>query len=95
MKKERHLQASLTALFSRHREIGLLLILIVLWGVVGLRNPLFLSGDKILFILKDTAPLFVLAAGIALAGFFVCLRIRVPRQPDPAVPAETGAAPSV
>jgi len=64
MKKERHLQASLTALFSRHREIGLLLILIVLWGVVGLRNPLFLSGDKILFILKDTAPLFVLAAGM-------------------------------
>lgn len=37
---------------------------------------------------------FVLAAGIALAGFFVCLRIRVPRQPDPATPVETGAAPS-
>jgi rhamnose transport system permease protein len=36
----------------------------VLWGVVGLRNPLFLTWDKFLFILKDTAPLFVLAAGM-------------------------------
>ena len=36
----------------------------------------------------------IVAAGIALAGFFVCLRIRVPRQPDPATPAATGAAPT-
>ncbi|MEZ4386814.1 MAG: MFS transporter [Candidatus Krumholzibacteriia bacterium] len=37
---------------------------------------------------------FVAAAVIALAGFFVCLRIRVPRQPEPADPAPLGATPS-
>ena len=37
---------------------------------------------------------FVLAAGIALAGFFVCLRIRVPRQIDPADSSGSGAAPT-
>ena len=37
---------------------------------------------------------FVLAAGIALAGFFVCLRIRVPRRIDPADSSGSGAAPT-
>lgn len=64
MKKDKNLQLTLVSLFTRHREIGLLLIVVVLMAVVGLRNSLFLTGDKILFILKDTAPLFVLAAGM-------------------------------
>ena len=64
MKKGKNRQASVVSLFSKHREIGLLLILAVLTVVVGLRNPLFLTGDKMLFILKDTAPLFILAAGM-------------------------------
>ena len=64
MKREKSKRLSFVALFSRHREIGLGLILAVLLGVVGLRNPLFLTGDKMMFILKDTAPLFVLAAGM-------------------------------
>ena len=40
MKKGKNRQASVVSLFSRHREIGLLLILAVwLTVVVGLRNP--------------------------------------------------------
>jgi hypothetical protein len=34
----------------------------------------------------------VLAGAIALAGFFVCLRIRVPAPPAPAPLAEAGPA---
>lgn len=64
MKKNKDWQSTVVTLFSRHREIGLLLILAALWLVVGLRNPLFLTWDKFLFILKDTAPMFVLAAGM-------------------------------
>ena len=37
---------------------------------------------------------FVLAAAIALAGFFVCLRIRVPRRPGPGDSAPSRAASS-
>ena len=64
MRKDKSLQNSLISLFSKHREIGLLFILAALVLLVGLRNPLFLTGDKFLFILKDTAPLFILAAGM-------------------------------
>ncbi len=64
MRKDKGLQNYLIAMFSKHREIGLLLILAALVALVGLRNPLFLTGDKFLFILKDTAPLFILAAGM-------------------------------
>ncbi len=64
MRDGKNRQAPIVSLFSRHREIGLLLILAALWLVVGLRNPLFLTWDKFFFILKDTAPLFILAAGM-------------------------------
>lgn len=64
MRKDKGLQGSLISVFSKHREIGLLLIIAALAALVGLRNPLFLTGDKLLFILKDTAPLFILAAGM-------------------------------
>ena len=52
------------SLVSKHREIGLLIIIAALVAIVGIRNPLFLTGEKFLFILEDTAPLFVLAAGM-------------------------------
>ncbi len=64
MRKDKGLQNYLIAMFSKHREIGLLLILATLVALIGLRNPLFLTGDKLLFILKDTTPLFILAAGM-------------------------------
>ena len=64
MKEKKSLQNSLVSMFSKHREIGLLLIIAVLALLVGLRNPLFFSWDKFLFIIKDTAPLFILAAGM-------------------------------
>jgi len=78
VKKNKNLQSSLVTLFAKHREIGLLLILVVLWAVVGLRNPLFLSGDKILFILKDTAPLFILAAGMMCVLLVGSIDISIP-----------------
>ena len=64
MQTDTKLRNSLFSMFSKYREIGLLLIIAALVALVGIRNPLFLTGEKFLFIIKDTAPLFILAAGM-------------------------------
>ncbi len=48
----------------KYREIGLLIIIALLVGIVGLFNPLFLKGSKMLFIIEDTSVLAILAAGM-------------------------------
>lgn len=55
---------SIFSAFLKYREIGLILILVILFGVVGLRNSAFLTGEKILFIIEDTATLAILAFGM-------------------------------
>ncbi len=51
-------------LLIKYREIGLMLIIIILGAIVTLRNPLFLTGTKIMFIIEDSSPLIILAAGM-------------------------------
>ena len=51
-------------LLIKYREIGLIAIIALLIALVSLRNPLFLTGDKMLFIVEDTAVLAVLATGM-------------------------------
>lgn len=51
-------------LLSKYREIGLLLVILLLTIVVGIRNPSFASPANLLFILEDTAILSILAAGM-------------------------------
>lgn len=48
----------------KYREIGLLLILVILITVVGLRNPLFARPKNLLFIVEDTSIMAILAAGM-------------------------------
>ncbi len=55
---------SLYGLLVKHREIGLMAIILLLLAVVGLRNPLFLAPSKLLFIVEDTAIMAILAAGM-------------------------------
>lgn len=55
---------SLYSLLIKHREIGLMAIIVLLVAVVGLRNPLFLAPSKLLFIVEDTAIMAILAAGM-------------------------------
>ncbi len=52
------------ALLNRYREIGLLMIVLLLVALVGLRNPSFATPANLLFILEDTAILAILAAGM-------------------------------
>jgi rhamnose transport system permease protein len=52
------------ALLVKYREIGLLLIVLLLIAAVGLRNPSFATPANLLFILEDTAILAILAAGM-------------------------------
>ncbi|MDD4080734.1 MAG: ABC transporter permease [Eubacteriales bacterium] len=54
---------ALSALFKQ-REVGLALILVVLFLLVGLRNPAFTTGSNALFILEDTAIMMILALGM-------------------------------
>ncbi|NLD51561.1 MAG: ABC transporter permease [Clostridiales bacterium] len=48
----------------KHREIGLALILVALFVLVGLRNPAFATLSNALFILEDTSIMIVLAIGM-------------------------------
>lgn len=57
-------KVSFLNLFFKYREIGLIIILILLVGIVGLRNPAFVTGEKLLFIVEDTATLAILAFGM-------------------------------
>ncbi len=50
--------------FLRHREVGLGLILVALFFLVGLRNPAFTTTSNALFILEDTAIMIILALGM-------------------------------
>lgn len=52
------------ALFIKYRELGLIGILALLIAVVSLVNPLFFTGEKMLFILEDTATMVILAVGM-------------------------------
>ncbi|MDD2561444.1 MAG: ABC transporter permease [Eubacteriales bacterium] len=54
---------ALSALFKQ-REVGLFIILAVLFLLVGLRNPAFTTGSNALFILEDTAIMMILALGM-------------------------------
>ncbi len=51
-------------LLLKHREIGLALILVLLFVLVGLRNPAFATLDNALFILEDTSIMIILAIGM-------------------------------
>lgn len=48
----------------RQREVGLAAILVILFLLVGLRNPAFTTGSNALFILEDTAIMIILALGM-------------------------------
>lgn len=50
--------------FFKQREVGLAIILLVLFFLVGLRNPAFTTGSNALFILEDTAIMMILALGM-------------------------------
>ncbi|HHX22077.1 MAG TPA: ABC transporter permease [Clostridiales bacterium] len=52
------------AVFLKHREVGLAAILIILFLLVGLRNPAFTTGSNALFILEDTCIMIILALGM-------------------------------
>jgi len=52
------------ALFIKYRELGLIGIIILLVAVVSFVNPLFFTGEKMLFIVEDTAVMAILAAGM-------------------------------
>ena len=52
------------AVFIKYRELGLIGILVLLVAVVSIVNPLFFTGEKMLFIVEDTAVLAILAAGM-------------------------------
>lgn len=51
-------------LFLKYRELGLIAIIALLIAVVSIVNPLFFTGDKLLFIVEDTAVMAILAAGM-------------------------------
>lgn len=52
------------ALFIKYRELGLIGIIVLLIAVVAIVNPLFLTTEKMLFIVEDTSVLAILAAGM-------------------------------
>lgn len=54
----------LVTVFIKYRELGLLIILAVLIGIVGLRNSLFIKPSNLLFIVEDTSIMAILAAGM-------------------------------
>lgn len=64
MSKANATRAPWYALFIKHREIGLIAIIALLIAVVSIVNPLFFTGDKLLFIIEDTATLAILASGM-------------------------------
>ncbi len=51
-------------LFVKYREIGLILIIVLLVTIVGIRTPAFASVEKLFFIVEDTATLAILAFGM-------------------------------
>ncbi len=51
-------------LLIKYREIGLMGIIILLVAIVSLVNPLFFTGEKMLFIVEDTATMAILAFGM-------------------------------
>ena len=51
-------------LLIKYRELGLIGIIVLLVAVVSLRNPLFFTGSKMLFIVEDTATMAILAFGM-------------------------------
>lgn len=64
MLKTNSAKAPWYALLIKYREIGLMAIIALLIAVVSIVNPLFLTGEKLLFILEDTAVLAILASGM-------------------------------
>ncbi len=64
MRKTNRARMPLHVMLIKYREIGLIAIIALLVAIVTLRNPLFLSGSKMLFIVEDTAVLAVLATGM-------------------------------
>lgn len=52
------------ALFTKYRELGLIGIILLLVAVVSIVNPLFFTGEKMLFIVEDTAVMAILAGGM-------------------------------
>lgn len=57
-------KTSFLEVFIKNRELGLIAILILLIAIVTLRTPAFLTGEKMLFILEDTATMAILAFGM-------------------------------
>ncbi len=51
-------------LLIKYREIGLMLIIVLLVVGVGLRNPGFVQPSNLLFILEDTSIMAILASGM-------------------------------
>ena len=64
MQNTRKTGTSLHTLFLKYHELGLIGIIVLLIACVGIVNPLFLSGEKMLFIVEDTAVLAILACGM-------------------------------
>lgn len=52
------------SLFIKYRELGLIGIILLLVAVVSIVNPLFFTGEKMLFIVEDTAVMAILAGGM-------------------------------
>lgn len=52
------------ALLIKYRELGLIGIIVLLVAFVSIVNPLFFTGEKMLFIVEDTAVLAILASGM-------------------------------
>ena len=52
------------AALIKYREIGLIGIILLLIAVVSIDNPLFLTGEKMLFIVEDTSVMAILAGGM-------------------------------